>query len=237
MEALQEAERKPPYVPFKTLMGVVTRMEKQGAIPNRIDRSYLTGMPTGTRSQLLAAFRSLGLTEQDGRPTALLRQMVERPEKRPELFAQLLRTLYVGPLSLGTNATHQQLEDSFKPYGLGAATQRKAIGFFLEAAKYAGFELSPLFKSPRPSAPRKARKAAKPTPEKKEAAPEAPSQNDLQAPEIMRDLMKKLPPEGAQWERDKAEYWLGIARMTFNMVYRWKDGKPLPVPAASKKRA
>ncbi len=109
--------------------------------------------------------------------------------------------------------------------------------FFLHAAQYAEIELSPLFKTPKApaSGTRKPRTRRKQDPENGKGE-ETPPPPPTDAPELIQNLLKQLPPEGAEWDADKAEYWLGIARMTFNMVYTWKDGKELGL-APSPKRA
>jgi hypothetical protein len=43
------------------------------------------------------------------------------------------------------------------------------------------------------------------------------------APELIRNLLKQLPPEGSQWEKTKAKVWLTIAENTFDLVYEWTD--------------
>ncbi len=221
-EPTQEPKAAPPYVPLKTVTSLIERMEKDGAIPSQIDKSYVTHVPWGSQNHLLAAFGWLGLTE-DGKPTQRLELMVNEPGTRASVWQQILRERYPGPMNLAKNATQQQLEAQFKNYNLSSETQRKALSFFLAAAKVAGVELSPLFKPQKaPNGVRKPRKpaASKEIPSEQERHP-LPS--DDQAPDLIRNLLKQLPAEGSEWDTAKAEVWLTIARSTFQLVYRMTD--------------
>ena len=142
----KEPDAAPPYVSYKTVESLIERMEKDGAIPSQIDKSYVTHVPLGCADHLLAAFGWLGLTD-DGKPTQRLELMVNEPGTRPAIWQQILGERYPGPMGLAKNATQQQLEAQFKNYKLSTETQRKALSFFLAAAKANGVELSPLFKA------------------------------------------------------------------------------------------
>src|SRR5436190_9517934 len=62
----------------------------------------------------------------------------------------MLRDRYPEAVDLGgTNATTDELVEVFNGYGVKGDTARKAIAFYLQAAKYAGdIPLSPNFKTP-----------------------------------------------------------------------------------------
>jgi dsDNA-binding SOS-regulon protein len=127
-------------------------------------------------------------------------------------------------MGLAKNATQQQLEAQFKNYNLSSETQRKALSFFLAAAKVAGVELSPLFKPQKaPSGARKTRKPATNKEARSDQEQPPPLPPSDHAPDLIRNLLKQLPPEGAEWDAAKAEVWLTIARSTFQLVYRMTD--------------
>ena len=139
-------------------MNLVSRMGDEG-VPSRIDRSYLSNMPGSAQTFLMSGMRSLGFIDADGKPTELLLDFVDSPQERENLIAGLLESRYTEPMKLGRNATQQQLEEAFRSYGITGSTLRKAVAFFLAAAKFAGVELSPHFRTPRaPQRPRKLRK-------------------------------------------------------------------------------
>jgi hypothetical protein len=133
----------PPYVSFGTLLNQLERMEREG-VPARIDGSYMTGMAGGTRSQFKVCLRSLGLIDDDSFATETLTRLAKDPNQRPELLASILRSRFPELAALNGNATRGQLEEIMAGYGLtNADTRRKAMGFFVAAATYAGLTLSP----------------------------------------------------------------------------------------------
>ncbi len=140
----------PAYFAFKTLTNMIVRMEEHGP-PNRVDRTFLTGMSGAGQTQFIAGLKSLGLIDEDGVVQPRLTELVSNPDDRAQLMGQLVRERYPEAVALGqTNATTGELVEVFKnSYGVQGDTARKAIAFFLGAAKYAGdIQLSPNFKTP-----------------------------------------------------------------------------------------
>jgi hypothetical protein len=115
--------------------------------------------------------RSLGLIDEDSFATETLVRLAKNPDQRAEVLADILRSRFPDLVALNGSATRGQLEDIMAGYGLSNAdTRRKAMGFYVAAATYAGFTLSPHLRpskpggAPRPSggqAMRPARKARK----------------------------------------------------------------------------
>ncbi len=133
----------PPYVSFGTLLNQLDRMEHEG-IPARIDQSYLVGMAGGTRSQFMVCLRSLGLINEDSYVTDTLTRLAKSPEQRPEILAEILRSRFPDLVALNANATRGQLEELMVGHGLANPdTRRKAMSFYVSAATFAGFSLSP----------------------------------------------------------------------------------------------
>jgi hypothetical protein len=148
-ETTQKREVPPPYFAFRTLTNTIVSMEEHGP-PNRIDRSFLTGMSGAGQTQFIAGLKSLGLIDDSGAPQQTLIDLVSKPEERPAIIGQVLRARYPEAIELGkTNATTAELLDVFKAYGVQGDTARKAIAFYLQAARYADdIPLSPHFKTP-----------------------------------------------------------------------------------------
>ena len=147
-----DAETKtapPPYFAFRTLTNMIVKMEEHGP-PNRVDRSFLTGMSGAGQTQFIAGLKSLGLIDDDGAVQPRLTEMVSKPDERPALIGQMLRERYPEAVALGeTNATTGELVEVFNRYGVQGDTARKAIAFYLNAADYAGdIPRSPNFKTP-----------------------------------------------------------------------------------------
>jgi len=135
-------------VSFKTITKLLVRMETEGT-PPRIDRSFLSGLSGGYQSQVIAALRSLDLIDSKGAVQPSLGELVDEGDKRGELVGRIVRRLYPGPVQLGTvNATQGQLEEAFRAYGVAGDTMRKAVAFYLGAAKYGNVPLSRNFKVP-----------------------------------------------------------------------------------------
>ena len=173
----------PPYGAFGTLEHQWERMEREG-IPARIDNSYLVGMAGGTRSQFKVCLRSLGLIDEDSYATDALVQLVKNPDRRPELFASILRNRFPDLTALNGSATRGQLEEVMVGYGVtNPDTRRKAISFYLAAATYAGIPLSPHLRPGRrtgaSSTPRRPRPARKPA-----AAPRAGRRGGVAPPVV-----------------------------------------------------
>jgi Family of unknown function (DUF5343) len=228
----------PPYISFAQLQNVLERMRNEG-VPSRVDRSYLGSWSGSAQAQFLKAARSLGLIDDFGRPTETLKHLVREPDNRPALIAQIINEKYPDALALGKTATQQQLEEVFRGYdGISGSTTRKAITFYLHAAKYAGIELSPFFSAGRSSsggggsrAPARRRSRAPQADgggsasASQHTGPPAPSGGgrDELHPAI-RAMVDALPtvrlgepkPEFPERER---QAWVQYAQATFNLIY------------------
>jgi hypothetical protein len=157
----------PAYTSFKTLLNTINRMEEEGAIPPQIDRSYLR-VAEGAKTQLLLSFKALGLVDQMGRVQPILTELVNNPDNRKQMIRSLLERHYAQVNMLAAqSATQKMLEDAFtEHYAVSGDTRRKAIAFYIHAAKFADLPLSPYWKSEgggsTASAPRKQRRQAQP---------------------------------------------------------------------------
>src|SRR4051812_35004906 len=146
-----------PYTSWKSLLNVIDRFKEQG-LPPRIDRSVLGGSE-GQKTQIIAALRFFGLVEDNGDVNEGLNRVVNaRDKERQQIVRELLATHYPKATELAAvNATTKQLEETFT--GIGGDTMRKAVGFYLGAAKYSGHPTSKHFKVPsfiaRPSGSRR----------------------------------------------------------------------------------
>jgi hypothetical protein len=135
-----------PYTSFKTLLNWIQRLAESGAVPPRIDRSILPGSE-GQKTQVFAALRFFGLVAENGEVSQLLTQLVNQEKQRPQLFRELLAKHYPEATRLaGVHATAKQLEETFE--GTTGDTTRKAVAFYLHAAKFAQHPTSKNFKVP-----------------------------------------------------------------------------------------
>jgi hypothetical protein len=159
----EAAAFSPPYIAYQTLENVLERMRAEG-IPSRVDRSYLSSWSGSSQAQFLRAARSLGLLDPAGKPSQRLVSLVKNPDQRPVLVRAMIEENYSDALALGTNATQQQLEEVFRAYpGISGGTVRKAIAFYMHAARAAEIQLSPHFRAVRTSGSTGAAKQASAT--------------------------------------------------------------------------
>ncbi len=225
----------PPYISFAQLENVLERMRNEGT-PARIDRSYLASWSGSAQAQFLKATASLGLRDEHGRPTETLKQLVEQPDARPALIGLILQEKYADALALGEDATQQQLDEVFRAYpGISGTTTRKAITFYLHAAKFAGIPVSPFFKSGRATPGGGAARASKPralrrtSPAPAEPVSSSPSAGNTlpQLHPAILTLVQALPtangtnkPVFSELDRDA---WFEYAKATFNLIYTRED--------------
>lgn len=142
---MTEEQNKPkaPYIAFKTLTNLLERLEPEP--PPRIDRSVLSYLSGGYLHQVRSALRDLQLIEENGTPTPELVSLVSEPATRRERMRHVLERTYPEVFKLDlAKATWGQLEETFKVYGLGGETKKKALVFFIKGAEYCEVPLSAL---------------------------------------------------------------------------------------------
>jgi hypothetical protein len=136
----QEARRNfAPYVAFKTFLTALEVLAQ--GLPNQLDRSVWPTLSGGIQSQMLSAFRFLRLIDEKGTVQPILRALVEEQERRPANLATILEAQYPKIVALAReNASPKQFEDAMGELS-GQGTLKKAITFFVPAAKYAGIPI------------------------------------------------------------------------------------------------
>lgn len=139
---------RPPYMAFQTFWSFIEEVGSRPR-PPRIDRSMM-GSKSGTdQAGLMAALTGFGLIGPDQKvETALEELAAAPPEQRKAKLAHLIRRYYPEQVRVSEeNGTEQQLRESLKTaFNLESAdTRRKAMTFFLHAARTAGLPLSPYF--------------------------------------------------------------------------------------------
>jgi hypothetical protein len=224
----QQADFQPPYLSWTTFEGILDQLKATG-IPDKIDRSVLVGKSGTDQSQFLRACLHFGLIEGDTeKPTDRMRTLVTA-EDRGALLGEILRENYPNVVALGNGATQSMLEDKFREFGIEGDTVRKAIAFYLNAAKQTDIELSPRFKSTRPGAGGRRKRTTRSKNNgagKGEESPAVVTPTDpLEAlhPAVVT-LVQSLPefddhsdkPPFSMADRDA---WFAYAKATFNLIY------------------
>lgn len=144
---------RPPYLSFQTFWKFLEELSSK-PLPPRVDRSIMTSKSGTDQANLTLALTSFGLTDTEGHVQPALTQLVTAPaDERPQLFAELIRRYYEGPLRVSSeNGSPLDLNKAFTdayPSIASADTRRKAVTFFLHAARHSGIELSPHFPATR----------------------------------------------------------------------------------------
>src|SRR5690348_4798725 len=131
------------YVPFKTWLSSFEAL--QHGVPRTIDRTIWRNQSGVVQSQILMAFRFLDLVDDEDRPMPALLRMVEQPEQRTDHVRALIfhayRTIVDHDL---TKMTPKMLDDAMSEYNVNGDTKRRAVSFFLQAARFAGIPMHPL---------------------------------------------------------------------------------------------
>jgi len=175
---------KPPYMSFQTFLTFIEELASR-PLPPQIDRSMMASKSGTDQNNLMSALKGFGLITSDNRVEPALVQLATSDEtKRNETLAELVRTYYPDPIAVSEqNGTEGQLIEAFKrSFSLDTVeTRRKAITFFLHAARVAGIPLSPHFPQTRtgsggPGTPRPKRSPKrKPAPSANGAATSNPA--------------------------------------------------------------
>ena len=133
----------PPYVSFATFKSLLHWLETEG-VPHRFDRSFWRAKFSGTNgTQLVAALRFLGLLDVDDPDPRLERLVHATTGDRKALLAELLRASYDGVIfDELSRATPAMVREWFAAYPVDGDTRRKAVSFFVNAAKEAEIPLS-----------------------------------------------------------------------------------------------
>lgn len=213
---------KPPYGSFVTLNHLFDRMAEEGGIPARIDRSYLSNLPNSVIATTTQALKELDLTDDQLHPRPILVEIVENPDQRKSLLAGIIREKYATQLALGPRATTAQLETVFREQGGSGSTVRKAIAFFLAAARYAEVPISPYFKTPKN--PNRVTGGGGRARESDLTPPPPPPPPPLVDPTSTLDpfiagLVRTLPKPGEAFPVEKRKTWLATAENVFELIY------------------
>lgn len=157
--ANDQSKSIPPYLPYKTLMSSLENLAQ--GIPPKLDRSIWKNQPGTVQSQILSAYKFLGLMNDSTEPTDLLRFLVEHRASPTPTMKKILEDKYKALLdkhALNTMTTTMLSNEFEATFEVEGETKKKAIRFLLQAAKANGFVLSKfLLDQTRASSPRKKR--------------------------------------------------------------------------------
>lgn len=147
MEDHEKRQAAAVYVAWGTFKNAIERLSE--AIPNRIDKTVYPGLNPAVVSQLLTAFRFLGLIEESGRPTAILQSIATKDESvRKQRLEAVIRQRYSDLFNIDLEKTTpaELAELMERSYGVTGSTRDRAIRFFLASLGYVGVRVSQLLK-------------------------------------------------------------------------------------------
>jgi hypothetical protein len=148
-----------PYLPFLSFKGAIEALEQ--GVPKKLDRTIWRTQSGIMQTQILMAFRFFEMVDEEDRPTGLLHLLVGDKESRPEALRTMIQSSYANLLKHDlTKMSPKMVEDEMEQYNVTGETKRKAVTFFLKAAKFADIPMHPLLSSQvRNTGPRKKRAA------------------------------------------------------------------------------
>ena len=139
-------QRIPPYLPFSSFLTGLDQLAQ--AVPNVIQKEVFPSHSGLLQGQLIAALKFFDLVDDNGIPKG---DKLERLASEKEIHQRranlrlLLKLSYAHVIKLDLlKVTPSQLDAAFADYGISGDTKKKAKTFFLQAAKFAELNLSPL---------------------------------------------------------------------------------------------
>ncbi len=143
MEQRVDVAMPPPYVSFSTFRTLREWLGDEG-VPLRFDRSFWESKFSGsTGTQLVAALRFLGLLDREQPQQGMERMAEATTAEWRFLLAELLHDSYTAvPFDELPRATPAMVRGWFRAYPVDGHTLRKAISFFVSAAKEADLPMS-----------------------------------------------------------------------------------------------
>jgi len=227
MEAT-EKKTVPPYVAYTTLSNFIDRF-KQG-LPSRIDRGLMGSMSGAAQSQVITAMRYLGMISENGLPTQLMKQYATGDEgERKNALGKMLVASY--PFLFDTDtfnisfATGQQLREALEANTTATGeTLDRCMSFVKDAAREAGFTVSPYINSKPPRSTSSRRKpVAKPRPSPKTpdrpVVPPTHSELPAHTSLLLSGLFQRLPKPGTAWPKEDRERWVQTLQNVLLLEY------------------
>ncbi len=145
----QESNSKsaPPYLPYRTFISSLQKLAE--IVPPRIDRGIWKNQTGSVQSQIVGAYRFLGLIDELNKPTKRLHDLVAHRSNPKEHIRAILEEKYAEVIKHNLSAmTEALIDDYFEDvFEIQGETKRKSITFFLQAAKAVGMPLSNFLQS------------------------------------------------------------------------------------------
>jgi hypothetical protein len=135
----------PPYFSFATFWSFIERLSEK-PLPPRIDRSMMENVSGANQAYILSAMRGFGLISDTNAVLPRLMALTSEGPARKQVLGDIIYDAYRVQMAVSQlQGTESQLLESFAEYQMRGETRRKAVTFFLHAAREAGIPLSPHF--------------------------------------------------------------------------------------------
>jgi hypothetical protein len=149
-------ETVPVYLSFKTFHSAIQSLRTHG-LPDSLDRTAFGSRSGAEQTQILSAFRFLGLLSDINKTQESLKALVKTTEGSTEekgILAALLKQRYANAFALNLEAaTPAQLDKAIGDYGATGATRDRSVRFFIKACEYCGVKLSARLTARKPRSP------------------------------------------------------------------------------------
>ena len=140
-----ERERRPAYVGYTTFETFLDWLGEMDPIPRQLDRSlWGSKFSGGNGAQLMVGLRFLGLLDGEQPMETLVTLAKANPDQRTAHLQAVIRNAYGSHLVDDLAEMTPRLVDSeLRKLGTTEATHRKALSFFINAAKAADVSMQP----------------------------------------------------------------------------------------------
>jgi hypothetical protein len=235
------ANLSPPYVGYNAHLAALENLRQHGIPANVASSKEVQGdLPDVTYSQVMRAWRYLGLITTDGEPEEFLRHLVHADAKnRPLVLQDVLESSYLfllGPDAEPINwadVTMQQIRNKFQDEGVQGKSIRRSAYFFARMVYDAGYPIPMKVIGDKAvmenevgsmigQASGKTNVTGVLTPSTIIQKPLSPQVRDNT--QIGAMLLSKLPSFDPEWMRDERKAWFD----SFNLVARIVEREQKP---------
>jgi hypothetical protein len=214
----QDQDRKlPAYVSWKTFLSSLDTLSE--GVTDQIDRTVFPNMAGGVLGQLKAAYKSLGLTNQDGHTQEVLRKLAEDKDHRKTLMQAVLKNGYPEMFKLDlAKSSPQMISDAMKKTGATGDTLERAIRLPL-SSHLKGRKKRVVSSPKRTNGGRGRQVTPRPDPlvEKKDT-PQIKAQKSM----LLWGMLQRLPEPGSVWPKMEREQWIATLQSIFAIDYKEK---------------
>jgi hypothetical protein len=230
----EENEHKtitPPYISYLTFNTFLEWLKEMPVVPTQIDRSLWKYKFAGsTGIQLMTGLKFLKLL--DGQKTEpMLAELVKvDKDKRKVLIKEVLRKAYGADIVDELPAmTPKVLDDKLHALGTTDSTHRKALSFFVNAAKYNGVTVPPSISKKarirRSGTRQRPQKSGIQSSSQIDTSTKSQAANQVVLHSALTALLKDLEKTGSKWTKTERNIWLKTFETNLDYAYPVHDGE------------